>query len=53
MMNPTKFGSLNLDIPSSSYEFLKFVIKSRKTNKEKFKTLTDSWAPWVNGPTRQ
>ena len=24
MMNPTKFGSLNLDTPSSRYEFLKF-----------------------------
>ena len=35
MMNPTKFGSLNLDIPSSSYEFLKFATKSRKINKEK------------------
>ena len=30
MMNPTKFGSLNLDSPSSSYEFLKFGTKSRK-----------------------
>ena len=34
-MNPKKFGSLNLDIPSSSYEFLKFATKSRKINKEK------------------
>ena len=53
MMNPTKFGSLNLDIRSSSYEFLKFAAKSRKINKEKFKTLTNSWAPRVNGPTHQ
>ena len=42
MVNPIKFGSLNLDIPSSSYEFLKFATKSGKINKEKFKTLTDS-----------
>ena len=53
MMNPTKFGSLNLDIPSSSYEFLKFATKSRKIDEEKFKTLTDSWAPRVNRPTHQ
>ena len=36
MMNPTKFGSLNLDTPSSRYEFLKLVFKSVKRNK-KFK----------------
>ena len=53
MMNLKKIGSLNLDIPRSSYEFLKFATKSRNINKEKFKTLTDSWAPWVNGPMRQ
>ena len=34
MMNPTKFGSLNLDIPSSRYKFLKFEFISKK-NKEK------------------
>ena len=34
MMNPTKFGSLNLDTPSSRYEFLKHVFKSVKTNKK-------------------
>ena len=33
MMNPTKFGSLNLDTPSSRYEFLKFATKSRIINK--------------------
>ena len=43
MRNPTKFGSLNLDNPSSRYEFLKLVFKSMKINK-KFKAtlrLTD------------
>ena len=34
MMNLTKFGSLNLDIPSSRYEFLKFAFKSMKINQE-------------------
>ena len=34
MMNPTKFGSLNLDTPSSRYEFLKFATKYRIINKE-------------------
>ena len=41
--NPTKFGSFNLDISSSRYEFLKLVFKSVKINK-KFKAtlrLTD------------
>ena len=35
MMNPTKFGSLNLDTPSFRYEFLKFATKPGKINKEK------------------
>ena len=34
MMNPIKFASHNLDIPSSRYEFLKHVFKSVKTNKK-------------------
>ena len=34
MKNPTKIGSLNLDTPSSRYEFLKHVFKSMKTNKK-------------------
>ena len=34
MMNPKNFGSLNLDTPSSRYEFLKFSTKSRIINKE-------------------
>ena len=34
MMNPTKFGSLNLDTPSSRYKYLKFATKSRIINKE-------------------
>ena len=34
MKNPTKYGSLNLDTPSSRYEFLKFATKSRIINKE-------------------
>ena len=34
-MNLTKFGSPHLDIPSSRYEFFKFVTKSmKKINKE-------------------
>ena len=33
-MNPTKFGSLKLDTPSSRYEFLKHVFKYVKTNKK-------------------
>ena len=33
MMNRTKFGSLNLDTPSSRYEFLKFATKSGIINK--------------------
>jgi hypothetical protein len=36
-MNPTKFGSPHLDIPSSSCEFPKFACISEK-NKEKLKT---------------
>ena len=38
-MNPTKFGSLNLDTPSSRYEFLKHVFKYVKTNKKIKDTL--------------
>ena len=34
MMNPTKFGSLNLDIPSSRYDFWKFATKSGKKIKK-------------------
>ena len=34
MINPTKFGPLNLDTPSFRYEFLKHVFKSMKTNKK-------------------
>ena len=34
MMKPTKFGSLHLDIYSSTYEFLKHKFKSVKTNKK-------------------
>ena len=62
-MNPTKFGSLNLDIPSSRYEFLKISTKSMNINKEKFKnpkyttctrssapTATDNGDPRVNWP---
>ena len=40
MMNPTKFGSLNLDTPSSRYEFFKHVFKSVKTNKKIKESLT-------------
>jgi hypothetical protein len=45
-MNLAKFGSLNLDTPSSRYKFLKFAIKSRKTNKNK------SLKPWLIARTR-
>ena len=34
MMNPTKFGSHNLDTPSSRHELLKHVFKYVKTNKK-------------------
>ena len=34
MMNPTNFDSLNLDTPSSRYEFFKNVFKSVKINKK-------------------
>ena len=49
-MNPTKFGSLNLDTPSSRYEFLNHVFKSVKTNKKIKESLrlTD-WARGQRG----
>ena len=37
MRNPTKFGSLNLDTPTSRYEFLKLVFKSVKEIKNQTK----------------
>jgi hypothetical protein len=38
-MNLTKFGSLNLDTPSSSYVYLKFAFKIWKNKtKRTFKT---------------
>jgi hypothetical protein len=36
-MNPTKFGSLNLDTPNSSYEFLKLAFKSENQFKKNTK----------------
>ena len=50
MMNPTKFGSLNLDTPNSRYEFFKHVFKSVKTNKKIKESLrlTD-WARGQRG----
>ena len=49
-MNPTKFGSLHLDIPSSRYEFLKHAFKSVKNKSEKSNTTqTDSQGPLVSG----
>ena len=48
MMNPTKFGSLYLDTPSSRYEFLKHAFKSMKTNKKSITTQTDRWGPLVS-----
>ena len=53
MMKQTKFGSLNLDTPSSRYEFLKFVFKSMKNKKIKTTTQTDRWGPRSTGPARQ
>ena len=42
MMNPTKFGLLNLDTPSSRYEFLKHVFKSmKKQEKQRTHRLID------------
>ena len=51
MLNPTKFGSLNLDTPSSRYEFFKNVFKSVKINKKIKESLrlTD-WAHDQRGP---
>ena len=40
MMNPTKFSSPHLDVPSCRYEFLKHAFKCVKTNK-KTKTHSD------------
>ena len=54
MINPTNFGSLNLDTSSSRYEFLKHVFKSVKTNKKIKESLrlTDGtrgqWGPLVS-----
>ena len=38
-MNLTKFGSLNLDTPRISYEFLKFESISKNQIKKNIKTL--------------
>jgi hypothetical protein len=53
-MHTTKFGSFNLDICSSRYEFPKFDLISRKRIKKnpKPKPLTTG-SRLVNGPTRQ
>ena len=48
MMNPTKFGSLNLDTPSSRYEFLKHVFKSIKKIRKSKNKQTDRWGPLVS-----
>ena len=51
MMNPKKFGPLNLDTPNSRYEFLKHVFKSVKTNKEIKESLRlIDWAHDQRGP---
>ena len=53
-MNPTKFGSLNLDTPIYRYEFLKHVFNYVKTNKKIKESLrlTDGacgqWDPLVS-----
>jgi hypothetical protein len=39
-MNPTKFGSPNLDTPNSSYDFLKFAMKSKNQIKNNQNLLT-------------
>ena len=48
MMNPTKFGSLILNTPSSRYEFLKHVFKSVKKIRKSKNTQTDRWGPLVS-----
>ena len=48
MMNPTKFGSLNLDIPSFRYEFLKYVFKYMKKLRKSKNRQTDRWGPLVS-----
>ena len=54
MMNPAKFVSLNLDIPTYSYEFLKFAFKSMKINPEKhFKYYLTAGTHGSTGPTCQ
>ena len=64
MMNPTKFGSLNLDTPRISYEFLNFASKSRNHLQKNKNCLnatctqlsapapTDARALRSTGPTR-
>ena len=53
-MNPTKFGSPQLDIPSSSYKFLKFAYKFVKINQEKhFKYWLTAGTRGSTGPTCQ
>ena len=48
MINPTNFGSLNLDTSSSRYEFLKHVFKSMKKIRKSKNTQTDRWGPLVS-----
>ena len=48
MRNPTKFVSLNLDTPSSRYEFLKHVFKSVKKIRKTRNTPTNRWGPLVS-----
>jgi len=53
MMNPTKFGSLHLDTPSSRYEFLKLVFKCVKKKENQTNRQTDRWDLRSTGPTHQ
>ena len=54
MKNPTKFCSLNLDIPSFSYKFLKFAFKYVKINGKKlFKYRLIAGTHGSMRPTRQ
>ena len=53
MMNPKKFGSLNLDINNSTYEFSKFAYILKKN---KFKSILQpltAGTRWLVGTTRQ
>ena len=53
MKNSTKFGSLNLDTPRISYEFLKFESISKNQIKKNIKTLKIGTRTRSTAPERQ